>query len=120
MKTKSNNVLIVILLVLTLVLGAAVAGMLWFLNNHFFVAGQPYRNGTQLLDLREKELTIEQYEEIRAQVPDLDIAWSVPFQNAVYPNDTTALSLTSLTAEDLAVLPWFSNLKAIDATGCRD
>lgn len=120
MKTKSNKGLIILLSVLILVLGAAVAGMVWFLNNHFFVDGQPYRNGTRQLDLREKKLTIEEYEAIRQQLPDCEIAWSVPFQNTAYPDDITTLSLTSLSAEDLAVLPRFPALKAIDATGCRD
>ena len=120
MKTKSHKGLIIVLLILVVILGAAVAGMVWFLNNHFFVDGQPYRNGTRQLDLRGKELSIEEYEMLRQQLPDCEIAWSVPFQNVVYPDDITTLAVTSLSAEDLAVLPWFPNLKAIDATGCRE
>lgn len=120
MKTKSNKGLIIFLLVLILVLGAAVAGMAWFLGSHTFVAGQAYRSDAEQLNLRGKELTIAEYEAIQAELPECEILWSVPFQNSAYPDDTTSLSIRSLSAEDMAVLPYFSSLKAIDATGCRD
>ena len=120
MKTKSNKGLIIFLLVLILVLGAAVAGMAWFLGSHTFVAGQAYRSDAEQLNLRGKELTVAEYEAIQAELPECEILWSVPFQNSAYPDDTTSLSIRSLSAEDMAVLPYFSSLKAIDATGCRD
>ena len=37
MKRKSNKGLIIFLTVLIVVLGAAVAGMAWFLGSHFFL-----------------------------------------------------------------------------------
>lgn len=120
MKTKSNKTLIVILLVLILILGAAVAGMAWFLGNHFFVDGKPYPNGTRQLDLRDKKLTVQEYEAIRKQLPDCEITWSVPFRNTAYPDDSASLTVTTLTAQDLEMLPYFRNLKAIEASGCRD
>ena len=120
MKTKSNKGRIVFLLVLILVLGAIVAGMTWFLNNHFFVAGQPYRNGTQQLDLREKTLTIEEYEALRQQLPACEILWNVPFQNTEYPNDTNSISVTTFAVEDIKLLSYLPALKEIDASGCRD
>ncbi len=120
MKTKSNKGLIVFLSVLILVLGAAVAGMVWFVNNHVFVAGHPYRTDVRQINLRDRKLTISEYEAIRQHLPDSEIAWNVPFQGAAYPDDTASLTVTRLSAEDLDVLSYFSKLRTIEAGGCRD
>lgn len=120
MKTNSKKGLIIFLSVLILILGAAVAGMAWFLGNHIFVDGRPYRSNAQELDLRNKKLTVEEYEAIRAELPDCRITWNVPFQNTSYPDDTTSLSVSSLSAEDMQMLSYFPTLQALDASGCRD
>ena len=120
MKTKSNKGLIVFLSVLILVLGAAVAGMVWFVNNHVFVAGHPYRTDVRQIDLRNRKLSISEYEAIREHLPDSEISWNVPFQGAACPNDTTSLTVTRLSEQDLDVLSYFPELRTIEAGGCRD
>ena len=120
MKQKSNKGLLIFLSVLILILGAAVAGMVWFLNNHFFVMGQAYPNGTRQINLREETLTIGEYEDLRQQFPDCEIAWSIPFQGNRYPDDTTGLTVTQLSPEDLDMLAYFPKLRTVEAAGCRD
>ena len=117
---KSNKGLIIFLLVLTLVLGAVVAGMAWFLTSHIFVAGGAYPNGTEELDLRGKNLSVAEFEAVQAELPDCEITWSVPFAGASYPSDATSISVTKLSAEDLDLLPYFPKLKTIEAAGCRE
>lgn len=117
---KSNKGLIIFLLVLVLVLGAVVAGMAWFLTSHFFVAGGAYPNDAEELDLRNKNLSVAEYEAVQAQLPDCAITWSVPFNGTTYPSDATSISLTKLSAEDLDLLSYFSELKTIEAAGCRE
>lgn len=120
MKTKSYKKTIIVLLVLILVAGAAVAGMLWFLNNHFFVEGKAYRNDAEVLNLRKKTMTISEYEMLRQELPECEILWNVPFQDTAYPDDTTGISLSSISEEDLSVLTYFPKLKTVDASGCQD
>ena len=120
MKRKSNKGLIIFLTVLIVVLGAAVAGMAWFLGSHFFLDGRAYPNEAQQLDLRKETLTIAEYEALRQQLPDCHIAWSIPFQGSRYPDDTASLTLTRLSAEDMEILAYFPKLRTIEAAGCRD
>ena len=120
MKTKSYKITIIVLLVLILIVGAAVAGMLWFLNNHFFLGGKAYRNDTQVINLRNRNIAVEEYEMIRKELPDCEILWNVPFQNTSYPDDTTDIMLSRLSEEDIPMLAYFPALKTIDASQCRD
>ena len=120
MKQKSNKGLIITLSVLILILGAAIAAMVWFLNSHFFVMGRAYPNGTRQMDMRDETLTIAEYEDLRKQLPDCEIAWSIPFQGSRYPDDTASLTVSSLSGADLDVLAYFPKLRTIEAAGCRD
>ncbi|MBQ6718967.1 MAG: leucine-rich repeat domain-containing protein [Oscillospiraceae bacterium] len=120
MKKKSNTGRILVLLVLILILAAAVAGMVWFLNNHFFLEGHAYPNDAKELDLRSEKLTVAEYEALRAQLPGCRIAWNVPFQGVSYPDDTESITISSLSAEDLDMLVYLPGLRSIDAAGCRD
>lgn len=120
MKTNSKKGLIIVLLIVILILAGAVSGMAWFLNSHVFVEGKAYCSDAQQLNLRDRNMTIAEYEAIRAQLPDCDIAWNVPFQGTVYPDDTTSLSVSRLSAEDLDVLAYLPKLRQMDASGCRE
>ena len=117
---KSNRKVIAVLLVMVLLAAALLGGMIWFMMNHFFVGGRAYSNQAQTLDLQDRSLTVEEYEEICRKLPDSEIRWSIPFQNASYPDDTTRLSVRDLTDSDLAMLAYFTELKEVDAVGCRD
>lgn len=74
----------------------------------------------QTLDLRETELTAEDYHRLKTALPDCEILWSPIFQGKAYPQDTTVLTADTLTADDLKQLDDFPALKQLDATGCRD
>ncbi len=119
-KVKSNKKTIAVLLILIVVMAGLLGGLVWFVKSHFFVGGKAYSYQVQQLDLRDQSLSVEEYEQIRKEIPECEIRWSVPFQNHAYPDDTTSLTLSSLSAQDLEVLGYFENLTNVDATGCRD
>ncbi len=124
-------------LCLILVVAAAVCMM-----NFVWVGGKPVAKTTQSLDLSHQRLpeltqlsklqnlkeldlvgtglTPEQYEALRQALPGCDIRWLVPFQGAFYPTDTANLTVTHLTAEDVAILAYLPRLRTVDATACRD
>ena len=112
--------ILVILLVVLVVTGAAAGGYWWYQESHIFVEDAVYAKNSQTLDLREESISVEHYESVRAQLPDCEILWSVPFQGGAYSNDTTALTITDLAEEDLGMLKYFPQLKTVDATGCRN
>lgn len=72
------------------------------------------------LDLRDTGITSEEFDALHLALPECDIVWSVPFQEGYVDSDTQSLTLTALTAEDLAILDYFPGLARVDATQCPD
>ena len=136
---------VVILLICAAVLlgiGAKV-GYDWYQNNTYIImedrklprditeldcSGKPVaepeklRELTQLqkLDLRNTGLTVAQYEQLQAALPQCRILWSVPFRDGYLELDTEALSLTGLTEADVAQLGYLEKLQKLEVTGCQD
>ena len=119
-RRKRNNTAITILLILVLLAASILGGMIWFLNTHFFVGGKAYANNTKSLDLRDQKITAAKYEAIREKLPDSDIRWNIPFQSGEYPDDTTSLTIKSLSDKDLQMLSYFEQLAEVDASECRE
>lgn len=114
-----KKVLIVILVVL-LVVAAAAGGCIWYLNAHIFVEDAVYAKNSETLDLRGTDISVAHYNSVQSQLPDCEILWDVPFQGGSLSSDTTALTVTSLSDSDRAMLKYFPNLRKVDATGCTD
>ena len=74
----------------------------------------------QHLNVRGTGLTISQYEQLRASLPNCEILWDVPFQDGYIAHDSDRITLTKLREEDIAVLDYLPNLNYIDATGCTE
>lgn len=115
---------LIILLVILLILALAAAGgygIAWYRSNHIFIQGDAYPLTATALDLREKDLTVSEVDEIQAQMPQCRITWNVPFRDGTYPNDTTSLTVGDVTQEELTFLvTYFPGLTALDATGCEN
>ena len=119
-RRKSNKAPIIVLLVLVILAAGLLGGVVWFVNTHFFVGGKPYANDTQALDLRGQKISMEEYHAICQRLPEAQIRWDVPFQGTAHPDDTTGLSIQTLSDQDLETLSYFKNLKTVDASGCRE
>lgn len=116
---KMKKVLI-ILLVILLVAASGIAGFTLYRYTHIFVDDAVYAKNSEVLDLRGEDISVEHYLSIREQLPDCQVFWDVPFQGYKISNDVAGLKLTSLTAQDRAMLPYFINLQKIDASACKD
>ena len=117
---KKNNTPVMVLTIILLLVAAVLGGMVWFVSSHIFVDGRAYPKNAKALDLRGKTITAETYDNLRARLPGCEIRWDVPFQGSAYPDDTTALTVHSLSDADLARLERFPKLERLDAAGCRD
>lgn len=115
--------LIAVLVVIVILLGLGIAGALgylWYRDNHIFVDDAVYPINAMSLDLRGQDISLEHYETVRRQLPDCQIAWDVPFQGGKYANDTMALTVTTLSDEDILRMDYFPRLKTVDASGCQE
>lgn len=72
------------------------------------------------LDLRDTGLTPEQFDTLHSRLPQCAIRWSVPFQDGYLTTDTTQITVTTLTGEDIALLRYLPRLTDVDAMRCRD
>lgn len=96
-------------------------GYAWYKCNHVFVAGEAYPLDTEQLDLREKEISMEDYVMLRTYLPNCDIVWNIPFQNGRVSSDSQILTVSSLTEEEVyMVASLFADLKTLDASQCND
>ena len=114
-----KKVLISIIAVLLVIL-LALGGYLLYQYTHIFVEDAVYAKSAEMLDLRGTGISVEHYLTVREQLPECEVFWDVPFQGGSYSNDIETLTVTSLTEQDRAMLPYFHRLKKINAGGCTD
>ena len=142
MKTDRKKALLPIILCIVLI-AALVFGLNWYRNTYITINDTVYAreiteldlsgspspeleklselSGLQQLNLRDTGISIEEYEAVRAALPDCEILWSVPFQGSFLPDDTEEITLTSLTDADVAVLAaYLPGLSRVQAEGCTD
>ena len=118
-----RKTLIGIIVVLVLMLGVVCALLGYqykYQNEHVFVEDAVYEKTLTFLDLRGSGRSLDHYEQVKAQLPDCEIRYDVPFQGAFYPDDTTELTITSLAEEEIALLDYLPELKTVHAEGCTD
>lgn len=104
-----------ILVVLILVLILAILSQFFFIVNF-----KLYRKNELSMDLREKEISAQEYEKIQRNVPRCFILWNAPFQGKLYSSDTKELTVTSLTEQDVAQMDYFPLLEVVHAEDCVD
>ena len=108
------------ILVILLLAAAAYGGWYWYRETHIFIDDAVYAKNLESLDLRGTGISLEHYDSLQAQLPDCDILWDVPFQGKTLSSDTAAVTVKTLTEEDIALLRYFPGLNAVDAMDCSD
>lgn len=109
-----------IAILVVLILAAAAAGVLWYINHYVMIDFKSYPRNEAVLDLRGQEITYEHYDEIHRQLPETKILWDVPFQGGVCGSDTKKLTITTLSDSDVEVMDYFTELESVDASTCKD
>ena len=112
---------IILVLVLALLTTGGILGYdAWYRSDHIFVENAVYEKELTNLDLRGTGVSLEHYEAVRQQLPDCEIRYDISFQGNVYPDDTTELTVTSLTDAEVELLDYLPQLKTVYAEGCTD
>ena len=121
---------------------AVLAGAYWFYQTYTIIGGQIHKRDVttvnladvdlkkperiaqleslQVADLRNTGLTPEQYDQLRTALPNCEILWLVPFQGDYLDLDTTSLTLSAITEEEMSLLAYLPKLQTIDMTACTD
>ena len=97
-----------------------VAVLVWLFAANVFVKGGIYPRNAEYLNLRGKELTTAEFDAIHKKLPDCEIYWDIPFQGSTYPENTSVLTVSTLTEEDVQTIRYFRELMAVNAMGCTD
>ena len=106
--------------VLAVVLVAMVLLVFWMATDFVYVGMRAYPKKAEFLNLESRDITVEQYEALRAELPECELYWNVPFQGKSYPEGTEVLKISGITPEDAEILKYFPQLKIMDARGCTD
>lgn len=112
--------IIILLITASLVTGGILGYDAWYRSKHVFVGDTAYEKEVTQVDLRGTGASVEYYEQLRQQLPDCEIRYDLPFQGAFYPDDTTELTISSLTGEEVELLDYLPDLAVIHAEDCSD
>ena len=82
------------------------------------VGGETYPADASTLDLRDKEITVEEYEQLRLALPGCEILWKLPFQGLRVGMETRQLTVETMTLEGLANLAYLEKLETIHIHSC--
>lgn len=118
---KIVSILIVVTVIFLLTVAAA-WGMTWYRENHVFIEEDAYPLNAKSLDLREKDISLAYYNELKRQLPDCEITWMVPFQGGRYDSAGTDTVKVSAIRQDEADFlgTYLPGLRTLDAAGSRD
>ena len=115
-KTRSTLPIIIAAVVLVLVL----AVVIFIFATNILVSGHLYPRKAEILNLRGKEVTVEEYEKISSKLPDCDIYWDVPLSDGAFAENSQVLHITKLTDRDVKNIGYFEELMLVEAEGCHD
>ncbi|MGN0977488.1 MAG: hypothetical protein ACI4PH_05475 [Faecousia sp.] len=109
----------VVVLVLALIAVLA-AGALWCVSHYVVMNFRFYPKNAQALDLRDEDISLEDYQKLCSRLPGCEIQWNVPFQGRRYPDNTRELTITSLSDADVKTLDYLTELETVNAEQCTD
>lgn len=140
METKRKRMKILVT-VLAVVLVGLVAGGIWFRMTHSIIQEEVHQRDSSTLTVtsltREDVRAITAMPELRevyaygcrdydlllelqAAKPGCAVRYTVPIGGTDYPQDTTEITLRSLTVEELELFRYLPDLTAIDAGNCAE
>ena len=139
---KRKRVLAMGLLIAALLIGAGAVYIQYDLRSFVRMGGTAYDRYAQTLDLSGKQdveydklprfydlrqldlrgtgMTVSQYGQLQAGLPECEILWEVPFQGELLELDTRVVTVSALSLEDVHTLTFLPKLKRVNALSCGD
>lgn len=116
-RKKKTGVMIVLVVVALLALAVDAVLMM---DRFVWVAGGLHAVDESFLDLRGKNISLSEYQEITKKLPDARIVWNVPVQGSRYSSDSRELTMDSFSEADIPLMDCFPGLTTLHAEKCRD
>ena len=109
-----------LLLIGEAVLGAVILAAVLVMTLFVSVGSRLYFRFAQVLDLQDRELTVQEHSRLREKLPDAQIFWNVPFQGGSVSSTQTELKVTELSDADVGIMSLMEGLETVDGRGCDD
>lgn len=115
-KKKKGGAFKTILIILVLLIAVAgVVGFIYFEKNYVLVQGNVYPRGENI-DMRDKDVSLADYELLKKQYPDYTFLWNVPIGGKSYDCLSKSISIGNFGADEIATFAYFTDLETVDAT----
>lgn len=92
----------------------------WFESTYVHFQGERYAKKSEYLDLRDKSLTLDDFDTLQAMLPECKIAWQVPVGGEKVDSDSASVTVQDAAGETLRALERLPNLASIDATALTE
>lgn len=102
-------------LTLLLILLLLVAAGGFFMLNFRVIRGRVYRID-ETVDLTEYEISTQEYEDILAQNPGIEVLWTVPIGDSRYDSRAESITVGEFSTADLPHFAYFTALKTVDGS----
>lgn len=119
-KKGGNKAVTIILILITVLLGAAVAAAGFVAVRYHIIDAKFYAKDSRVLDLRGQDVKPSHIEKISQKMPACEIYWDIPFQGGTLADDVREITLTTLSEKDITMLDYARQLKTVHAEGCTD
>ncbi len=106
--------------VLVIALAVTLVATYWTLSHYVVLNWQLYPKNQQVLDLRDRAVTPEEYRTLSWRMPETTILWTVPLCGDYFPSDAEELTILRLNESDLEGFSYFPNLQVVHAEECTD
>lgn len=116
--SRRRNVILYTCLAAVVLIAAAA---FWLFSNYVFVCGSFFPKG-QDIDLRGKDIRVEQYQNAAAEYPELHIYWDIPIGEQRYDCTAKDIAVGDFSADEIANFAFFDDLHTVDgsAASCYD
>lgn len=108
---------IAVILVVLLALAAGSAAAIHMLFVPF--KGMLLKRNLEAIDLRGYDITVEEYRNLHAQLPDSQIIWDIPIGGQRYASNAEKIVITSVETQDFPMFDLFESLREIVAADAR-
>ena len=85
-----------------------------------FAGGRPVLLTGETVDLRDAQVSVQEYEKLKKSMPEMNILWSVPVGGQYFESASEYVIVDKLSEEDISTFSYFENLKTVDAMKCSD
>ncbi len=115
-KAKKKKSRILLWLLPLLVTVGLLAGGIALLNSLYLpFQGKWIRRDCERVDLRSLEITPEEYEQLKTELPGCTIRWNIPIGDRVFDSRAAEIELTDLQERDFPLFRYFEDLQKINA-----